>query len=222
MDTRTIIKSKIQNMELVTKYIYQNSLGTSKLCKPYITARKNLEQSQNQEEIMGIEGAATKHYFNIYGKALPEDFSFVVRSRRPAQDPANAILNLGYMMLLREIQTHLEAHHLDPYIGFLHSIQDGRPSLALDILEEFRQPFIDLFILKIIRHKQIGKDDFQVKDGGVVLTDDGFRKFFNLYEKKMGDTDGENPGLRQIINKQVYLLKKHILGEIIYQSLQLA
>ena len=214
---KAIVAGKINNMLLVVIHMLRKQKGTADLCNPLRKAFRDLQNCRTREEIMGTEGAAAAHYFKIYGSGLPEPFRFRTRSRRPAIDATNAMLNLGYMTVLREIQTHIEAHHLDSYLGVLHCTQDGRPSLALDLLEEFRQALVDLFILSLVKRGQITPNDFiPSQDGGIQMSDEGFHKFFRLYEQRMGNQDGENPGLRQIINLQVAQLKKHIRGEDSY------
>ena len=157
----------------------------------------------------------------MWCEALPENFCFKVRSRRPAQDPTNALLNMGYMTLLRELESHLEAHNLDPYLGVLHEKKNGRPSLALDILEEFRQGVIDLFVAKLINLRQMTTKDFQKTQDGTQMTEEGFYKFFDLYEKKMGQNDGVNPGLRKLLDDQVVSFKNHLLGKENYNNFHL-
>lgn len=217
---KAIVRTKLRNMQAVIHYILNNASGTAAACMPLEEACQRLSKCDTREEIMGVEGAAARHYFQIYGNAMPAGFTFRVRSR-PAQDPCNALLNLGYMTLLREVHTHLEAHDLDPYLGILHATQENRPSLALDLLEEFRQPLVDIFIRKIICLGQIKSTDFQTTQDGIQMLPDSLKKFFQLYEENMGTKNGDNPGLRKIIDEQVEMLKKHILGESSYRHLEL-
>ena len=218
---RKLIDTKITNMSVVVRYLLHNSRGTSEACHPFIRACENLNNCNTREEIMGTEGMATRHYFQIYGSSLPQPFQFQLRSRRPAADSANALLNLGYMTVLREIISHIEAHHLDPYLGVLHTTQDARPSLALDLLEEFRQPLIDLFLVKLLRQGKILPEHFRCQDQAVEISDDGFKQFFQAYEENMGKIDGDAPGLRKIIDDQIVLFKKFIAGEQPYRHFEL-
>lgn len=219
---RSLVSTKIHNMETVIAYLLHRQQGTAAACLPLKEARRKLDQCTTREELMGVEGGAARHYFQIYGSYLPEPFRFQIRSRRPAQDPANALLNLGYMTLLREVEAHLEAHQLDSYFGVLHTPQNGRTSLALDLLEEFRQPFIDIFVLKILNLGQIKPENFQrSQSDGVTLSDEGFRNFFSLYEEKMGSQDGHSPGLRKAIDDQVHSLKQRIRDEANYHNFTL-
>lgn len=219
---RSFVDTKLANMEVVIIHLMQKRKGTGEACFPIQQARKKLASCLNNDELMGVEGAAARHYFRIYGSELPKSFQFQGRSRRPAIDPANALLNLGYMTLLREIHTHVEAHHLDPYLGVLHANQDQRPSLALDLLEEFRQMIIDLFVFKLLTTGYLTTDHFKkTQAGGIEMAEDGFQKFFRLYEEHMGNRDGEHPGLRKLLDDQVASLKKHLMGDELYQHMRL-
>lgn len=215
---RTIIRTKIKNMQAVVEHILRKENGTAAMCQSFQNACQNLEKCNSFDEIMGVEGAAASHYFQIYGKQFPAPFQFEIRSRRPAQDAANAVLNLGYMTLMREVLTHIEAHSLDPYLGILHCTYERRPALALDLLEEFRQPIVDLFVIKLFRMGQLKPEHFQTEaEEGIRITEDGLKTFFSLYEKQMGNQDGNSPGLRKILDEQVGSLKQHTMGQGMYR-----
>jgi CRISP-associated protein Cas1 len=94
------------------------------------------------EEIMGHEGMASREYFRAWGGLLG-DWQFTERQRRPPPDPVNAMLSFGYTLLILEAVAALSAAGLDPAVGFLHQARWGRPSLALDIMEEFRPVVVD-------------------------------------------------------------------------------
>lgn len=86
---------------------------------------------------------------------------FPGRRRRPPTDPANALLSLGYVILGNEIGALLEARGFDPAVGFVHGVRYGRQSLALDVVEAFRQPIIDRLTLRLLNLRQIQPDDFR-------------------------------------------------------------
>ena len=107
----------------------------------------------------------------------------------------------------------LDAESFETYLGFLHGIRYGRKSLALDMIEEFRQPAVDRLVLLLFNKRMIGKYDFEFpEEGGVILNEDGFRKFCTEYERWMNgknSTSGEK-SFRSQIQKQVAGLKKAI------------
>lgn len=140
------------------------------------------------------------------------------RNRRPPRDPINVIISLGYTFLTKEICSALEAESFEPYLGFLHGIRYGRKSLALDIVEEFRQPVIDRMALKMFNKRMLSKYDFENGEDRVILNTDGFRKFCTEYEKWMtGKGSGEDAsGFRRIIRRQVGSLKQFIQKGTLY------
>ena len=105
---------------------------------------RNIAHAQDTDELRGLEGDAARRYFaqiaTMIKPALREDFAFNGRNRRPPRDPVNALLSFLYALVLSDCRSALEAVGLDPQLGFLHTVRPGRPSLALDLLEEFRAP----------------------------------------------------------------------------------
>lgn len=137
-----------------------------------------LENSADIDSMRGIEGAAASIYFQVFDDLLKTDEAdmlFEKRSRRPPENRVNALLSFTYMLLKNDMQSALESAGLDPAAGYLHTLRPGRPSLALDIMEELRSPLCDRFVISLINLKQIQSNDFSV-DGGVYKLDDASRK----------------------------------------------
>lgn len=110
--------------------------------------------------LCGIEGYTGARYFAGFKRLIPEDFRFSNRNRRPPRDPVNVMLSFGYAMLTNEVMRCLYSLGLDPYAGFLHEDRHGRPSLALDLVEEFRAVIVDALVLSLIGRRTITSDDF--------------------------------------------------------------
>jgi CRISP-associated protein Cas1 len=130
-------------------------------------------------ELMAFEGSAAKIYFGVFGQLIlqqREDFYFKERSRRPPLDNMNSLLSFLYTLLTNEVASALETVGLDPYVGFLHQDRPGRPSLALDLMEELRPVFADRLALTLVNRKQIDGHGFTRKESGGVLMDDNTRK----------------------------------------------
>jgi CRISPR-associated protein Cas1 len=116
--------------------------------------------------LMGIEGKATDYYFEQLKELIPDEFRFNDRNRRPPQDPVNSLLSYGYSVLNTRVLCYVILAGLDPFGGFLHADRSGKPSLTLDIIEEFRQPIVDRTVLKIITRRMIDPEkDFEKKNG---------------------------------------------------------
>lgn len=140
------------------------------------------------DTLRGLEGECASRYFSVFNDMIlqqKDDFFYKERSRRPPLDRTNALMSFAYSMLTSMCVSALEAVGLDAYSGFFHTQRPGRCSLALDIVEEFRAPFADRFVLTSINKRMLCADDFTEKEnGGVLLTDDGRKKFLSLWQTK--------------------------------------
>lgn len=123
----------------------------------------------------GIEGAAAKCYFAHFDDMISPQcpFQFVERSRRPPRNEVNAVLSFMYTLQTRDIQAALETVGLDPAAGWLHTLRPGRPSLALDLLEEFRAPLCDRLALSLFNKRQLTDKDFEYDSLAVMLNERG-------------------------------------------------
>ncbi|HQU47460.1 MAG TPA: CRISPR-associated endonuclease Cas1, partial [Pirellulales bacterium] len=113
------------------------------------------------DRLRGLEGQGAALYFSQFGKLLRvPQFDFTHRNRRPPRDPVNACLSFGYAVLGSLVESQAQRCGLDPTLGFLHQAAYGRPSLALDVLEEFR-PLVDGLVLRLLNRRQLGPNDFE-------------------------------------------------------------
>jgi CRISPR-associated protein Cas1 len=141
-----------------------------------------LEQIQgglSLNSMRGLEGEAANAYFGVFDHLIivqKADFTFHERNRRPPLDPVNCLLSFIYTLLLHDVRSALESVGLDPAVGFLHRDRPGRPSLALDMMEEFRPFLADRLTLSLINLNQVQKKGFNVMENGAVLMDDETRK----------------------------------------------
>jgi len=132
---------------------------------------RHLEFCPGLDEVRGTEGAAARTFFQAFGAMVRherEHFAPNGRTRRPPLDRANALLSFAYALLLSDYTAALVAAGLDPNVGYLHVDRPGRPSLALDLVEEFRPLLADRLVLTLINRRQIAPTDFVFRDGGAV------------------------------------------------------
>lgn len=179
--------------------------------------------AQNIDSVRGIEGIAANKYFSVFHHLIIQnksDFPFNGRNRRPPKDAVNALLSLAYTLLTNDMQSALETVGLDPYMGFLHVMRPGRASLALDIIEELRAYMGDRFVLSLINRRQLISKDFLYQgDQGVLLTDEGRRKFLTAWQIRKKD-EVMHPYLNEKVNigllpyAQALLLARYIRGDI--------
>lgn len=140
------------------------------------------------DALRGLEGSAARAYFSAFGE-LVEGMEFPGRRRRPPPDPVNSLLSLGYTLLTYEAFSAVAAVGLDPYIGFFHADAHGRPSLALDVMEELRPAVVDALVIATFNRRRISVEDFEHSEEGgkpiALLTDDARKRFLALYEQRM-------------------------------------
>lgn len=134
------------------------------------------------ESLLGVEGSAGAKWFSLFGLLL-KDRPFPGRTRRPPTDPVNAMISLGYSLVTTELNGMIDAVGLNPAFGFLHKAEYSRPSLALDLLEEFRSPLVDRFVVKAFNLKQFADGDFENRDGGCYLTRESFKRFLREWDR---------------------------------------
>lgn len=185
---------------------------------------KNAQSSEKMESLLGIEGLGAKVYFAhfsrmIKGDALPTEWDFHNRNRRPPKDPINALLSFGYAMLAKECTVALTTEGFDPYWGFYHQPRHGRPSLALDLMEEFRTPVVDSAVITAINTGMVHEGDFEIAKAGCAMKPAARKAFIRAYEGRL-DQLVTHPvfdyrcSWRTVIRLQAKLLARWVRGEV--------
>ena len=146
--------------------------------------RRSLAGVRTLDEIMGIEGACSNAYFDALAACVPADVTFDGRSRRPPRDLPNAALAYGYAILLSECVGALHAAGLEPSLGIAYAPADKRPSLALDLMEQFRPLLVDQTVMALLRTRKLRPEHGVVEHetGGVWLGADGKKILVDAYE----------------------------------------
>ena len=146
--------------------------------------RRSLAGARTLDEIMGIEGACSNAYFDALSACVPADVTFDGRSRRPPRDLPNAALSYGYAILLSECVGALHAAGLEPSLGIAHAPTDKRPSLALDLMEQFRPLPVDQTVMALLRTRKLRPEHgvVEAEAGGVRLGSDGKKILVDAYE----------------------------------------
>ncbi len=181
--------------------------------------------------LLGVEALAAKQYFSLFNgmlksKADPERagadgwaFDFNGRNRRPPRDPINALLSYGYALLAKELTVTTLAVGFDPFLGFYHQPRYGRPSLALDLMEEFRPLIADSLALNVVNNGMLTPADFIRRGPACMLTPEGRKKYLRAYEARL-DTLITHPifgyriSYRRVLEVQARLLGRALAGEI--------
>lgn len=186
-------------------------------------AQKALK-AESAESLLGIEGTAARTYFGEFAGMLTETslaagYSWEGRNRRPPRDRLNALLSFAYSLLTKEVLSACRTAGLDPLLGFYHRPQFGRPSLALDLMEEFRPIIADSTVLLAINNGTVQYDDFDEAAGSVALDERARRRFIQTYEKRLHQevthpVFGYKVSYRRVLELQTRLLTRLLLGEI--------
>jgi CRISP-associated protein Cas1 len=184
---------------------------------------RRAERPQDTDTLRGLEGEAASLYFGVFDALIrnPNDgFRFKGRSRRPPLDPVNALLSFIYTLLVHDIRGALESVGLDSAVGFLHRDRPGRPSLALDLMEEFRPCFGDRLALSLINLRQVQAKDFRRLENGACLMSDEQRKavLIAYQERKREELRhsflGEPATVGLLWHLQARLLARHLRGDL--------
>ncbi len=184
---------------------------------------RRMERPMPVDELRGNEGEAAASYFAAFPHLIrtsDEAFLFAGRNRRPPTDPVNALLSFAYTLLVHDCRSALEGVGLDPCVGFLHADRPGRPSLALDLMEEFRAFLADRLVLSLINRKQIRPQDFNDSAGGAVSMTDAARKNLLATWQKRKQEEITHPYLEEkckvglLPHLQAQLLARRLRGDL--------
>lgn len=216
---RAIVGGKLRNERTLARRLCRGHPQIDAATIEQITsAIKQVGTAADLDSLRGLEGAGARAYFQILRQALPPEWGFEKRARRPPTDAVNAMLSLGYTLLEQNVMTALEVVGLDPYDGFFHADKYGRPALALDLVEEFRSVIVDSVVLTVVNKRVLMPDDFRpAPKGGVILRRAGLRDFLTQYTARL-QTEVIHPmaGRRLTYQKcfevQARLLRKVIEG----------
>ena len=175
------------------------------------------------DEVRGAEGLASQQYFSVFSLLLKQQraaFAFTTRTRRPPRDRINCLLSFLYALVRHDCVAALTSIGLDPFVGFLHVDRPNRPSLALDLMEEFRPWLADRLAVTLINRQQVGPEDFVVREGGAVeFTDAGRKRVITAYQQRKQETLNhplleQNLRLAQMPFIQARMLARHLRGDL--------
>lgn len=224
---REVVRAKIANSLAVLRRFRRNhpEAFAPEALAELERAAGRVETVATLDSLRGIEGSAAAGYFRLLEAMVPAGLGFDGRTRRPPRDPFNALLSFGYVLVGNELQSLLDAIGFDPYVGFYHQIDYGRPSLALDLLEELRAPLVDRWSASLLNLRHLGPDDFRgTRQEGVLLQREAMKRYFPLYEKELTTpfaVDGEELTFRQLYRRQAERLARALLDGEPYRGFRL-
>lgn len=194
---RTLIAGKLANSRTVLMRVARD-LQNDEICSQLKNASvhlarliQNLDNTHGIDSLRGVEGEAAKMYFSVFDcmiLAQKDDFFFKERSRRPPLDNMNALMSFIYTLLAHDVASALETVGLDPAVGYLHRDRPGRPSLALDLMEECRSFIADRLALTLVNRQQIkGKGFEKSQSGDIRMNDETRKEVLSAYQMRKQD-----------------------------------
>lgn len=226
---RPIVVAKLLNSRSVLMRAvrdYPEAAGRLELEQAVTRLASNVDQARTTtdiDQLRGVEGDAASTYFSVFGHLVTRsgaDWAFTGRNRRPPRDAINALLSFLYTLLLHDARSALEATGLDSQVGFLHRDRPGRPSLALDLMEEFRAFLCDRLTLSLVNRTQLDPNAFEVTPvGGVVLNNAARKTVLGAYQKRkleemMHPFIGEKVSVGLLVHLQARLLARFLRGDL--------
>jgi len=183
--------------------------------------RHRARRAANLESLRGYEGTAGASYFGALRTQIPQAWGFTRRIYHPPPDPVNAMLSLGYTLILKDVTAAVQLVGLDPFLGFFHVLDYGRPSLCLDLMETFR-PLVDGMVFQLIHDQRIQQNDFKPTErngkDAVLLEEPALQRYLRAYERLINQRfrypqTGEHTPLRRCMELQARELAQVILGK---------
>ncbi|HWQ13975.1 MAG TPA: CRISPR-associated endonuclease Cas1 [Roseiflexaceae bacterium] len=215
---REMIRAKLTNQRtLLASTAWPAASSAARLIEQQLA---NLARATTIDMVRGYEGVAAAAYFGAWRAALPKAWGFQGRAFYPPPDPVNALLSFGYTLALNDVLAAVQITGLDPYLGTFHVPEPGRPSLALDLLEEFRPLIVDRLVLELLRTNAITRAQFErpaQKPDAVYLDTAGRALFVDRYQALMLSPaplpSGEQTTLRRVVLLQAQTVARVVRGE---------
>ncbi|WP_055106669.1 type I-B CRISPR-associated endonuclease Cas1b [Paenibacillus ihumii] len=181
-----------------------------------------LDHASNIPAVMGLEGQCRQVYYGAFPLLIKKSFTWVSRTKRPPQDPLNALISFGNGLMYTTVVSEIYKTMLDPSISYLHEPSSKRFSLSLDIAEIFKPFIIDPLIFNLVNNRRIQEKHFENAEGFVYLNEDGRKIFLAAFDEKMKSTFKHrklkrNVSYRYLIRLEAYKLIKHVIGDEKYK-----
>jgi CRISPR-associated protein Cas1 len=216
---RALVGGKIRNQRTLLRRNARE--GVDGAVRELARLARRSQEATSAGELLGIEGAAARAYFACFGCLLRDamGFDFHARVRRPPTDPVNALLSFLYSLLVKECISALLGVGLDPYRGVYHRLRYGRPSLALDLAEEFRPLIGDSTVLTVVNNGMVDQGSFVRRGPSCALNDRARRRVVEALEERLDvlirhPVFGYAVSYRRVVVVQARLLGRTIAGEV--------
>lgn len=208
-----------KNILTVLKYYKNRGKTVSEQIEKIENLLSQLKKDQDIEQMMAIEGNIRETYYSAFDAILQkEEFTFDKRTKRPPKNKLNSLISFGNSVLYTIVLGEIYYTHLDPRIGYLHSTNQRRFTLNLDVAEIFKPIIVDRTIFTLIGKNMLQEKHFEKKLGGIILNEEGRKIFISQLEEKLKTTVNQkeldrNVSYKRLIRMELYKLEKHFMGE---------
>ena len=217
---KQIVRGKLMNLRLLLMR-HRRRRGMDELTTMIHRLRESAERvnaCSRLDELRGVEGSATRAYFTGFRSLFTNGMGFRERNRRPPKDPVNALLSFGYTLLASSVQSAVHIAGLDPYLGYFHEIHYGRPSLVLDLMEEFRPIIVDSLVLYLVNRRMITEEHFEIQPDAarpVLLNEEGRRVWLTRFQQRL-DTEASYTRTEQVLPyRRCFEMQARLMAKVI-------
>ena len=186
--SKRILEAKVHNQLVVLRRYAKSTKTDIKQEELQLTnSQKKIERGKDITQITGHEGLGARYYFQGLSKCINENFAFSGRNRRPPLDPFNSMISLGYSILMNLLYEEIENHGLNPYFGFMHRDAEKHPTLASDLIEEWRAVIVDALAMGMINGAEIQREEFYFDEEskGCYIQRKGLQTYLKKMERKL-------------------------------------
>jgi len=218
-----LVMGAARNIEHVLRYYLNRGKDVAPALDRINALMSTVAGCCSVSELMGFEGNIRDAYYSAFNQIIGnEDFRFPGRTKRPPQDPLNALISYGNTLAYIQVLSEIYKTHLDPRIGFLHATNFRSFTLNLDIAEIFKPILVDRLIFTLVGKKMIRKPHFEKRVNGILMNEKGRQVFTEEWENRLRTTImhrglGREVSYRRLIRMELYKLEKHLMGEQEYE-----
>lgn len=220
----SIIEAAAKNILVILKYYNSRGVDLEYKINSIEEKIEKMGYVRNIEQLMALEGNIRDEYYSCFNEIIKNpDFEFIIRSRRPPLDNINSLISFGNAIMYTTVLGEIYQTQLDPRIGYLHSTNERRFTLNLDIAEIFKPIIVDRTIFSLLNKGTITAKDFEKDFNGILISEKGRKKFLEEYNGKL-DTVIKHPHLninvsyKRLIRLELYKIQKHITENKPYEG----
>ena len=196
--------------------VWRGARDVAPICRKIEHILGRLAEAETSESLMGFEGQIRSFYYDAWS-LVDQRLSFGPRRRRPPNNPMNCLISWFNGLAYSLVRNEIAKTHLDDSISFLHSSQESRSSLSLDLSEVFKPAICDTLIFEVVLRDEIEDRWFHQEDGVCRLSESGRRATLERWVRKIEDR-GASESFRELVRAEALAVERHVLGIATYKS----